>query len=371
MGNKVQKFVEEVRKITHDYISISEVEQQHEIDKLINYMIEILQDKKLSIKELQSIQNSIARSSNINILKDKLNEFYNKNFSVLSDKQRQNFQDKFQIIQAGKRFLFTIKQQEELDILIKAVENANDNELSSAIDKLKDRISNFLSNDDISRKFEIFIKKAAESFDNKWKKKNYIHPIVFKTLIKIIVKNVEEKIIVVSIKHPINDSGLEQKLKTEFEQKLKNLLTQMLNIPDNAKLSVTSSDEYNVFIKCATALYDRVYEEEWRRIYDEQIFSEAATQRRQKQRVYMNEEQKKAFDIKEMNIMIYKCIFIFMNFIKILYGYLMKLLDKFDLLSEESQIFYIKNSSSDWYEYVAEKGSIVVREHNLSPLNTE
>ena len=153
-------------------------------------------------------------------------------------------------------------------------------------------------------------------------------------------------------------------------------INSLLNIPAAKNDEVTNSKEYKHFMKLCFALRDRMKSDLETEQYENNLFSDDARVKRKTAYEYScvnmpydRARLKEEYEKQETIIDVLEFFHKFKKFFNEIWKALLSLVDKFGLLPETTQVRNLKNSGQEWQKFVAERGSEVVKNHGLIPLN--
>lgn len=267
----------------------------------------------------------------------------------------------------------------------------SDAEIMSAIEKANWAVTEIINTEfkygPLQGKINELYRDFKSSVEIKEEKKTFLHPLVMRKVAELTVNNANK---VNSQKNASNqeiDTALQQgidihKALKELEKKLKALdeefkeeINEFLNIPAAKQEEVTSSKEYKHFMNLCLALRDRMKNDLAEQEYEKLFSDEEKERRRMAYEIIIRDfprhaqEEHEKFQAQETIINILEYLHKFKKFFDAIWKSLLELVDKFGLLPETTQVKNLKNSGQEWQKFVAERGSEVVKNHGLTPLN--
>lgn len=275
----------------------------------------------------------------------------------------------------------------------------SDDEIMSAMEKANWAVTEIINTESkygpLQSKVSDLFKEFNDSVAAKVEKKAFLHPTVLRGVAELTVNNADrinsskqasKQQIAVTMQDRSNFRIQNEKinqLKEKLAKELRNLdeefkadINRLLNIPAGKNDEVTKSKEYKHFMKLCFALRDRIQNDLKDTKYSS-MFSEEAREARK--RVHeesvrhmpwmMRQEEESKFNTQETGINILEFFHKFKKFLDKIWKALLTLVDKFGLLPETTQVINLRNSGNEWQKFVAERGSEVVKNHGLEPLN--
>jgi hypothetical protein len=275
----------------------------------------------------------------------------------------------------------------------------SDDEIMSAMEKANWAVTEIINTESkygpLQSKVSDLFKEFKDSVAAKVEKKVFLHPTVLRKVAELTVNNADrinsskqasEQQIAVTMQNGLDfriRNDIINQLKEELAKELRNLdekfkadINRLLNIPAGKNDEVTKSKEYKHFMKLCFALRDRIQNDLEDTKYSS-MFSEEAREARKRAHEesvrympwMMRQEEESKFNTQERVINILEFFHKFKKFLDKIWKALLTLVDKFGLLPETTQVRNLKNSGQEWQKFVAERGSEVVKNHGLEPLN--
>jgi hypothetical protein len=272
----------------------------------------------------------------------------------------------------------------------------SDDEIMSAADKANWAVTEIINIESkygpLQSKVSDLFKEFNESVATKVEKKAFLHPTVLRKVAELTANNANrinsskqasKQQIAVTLRNGF-DSNIINQLKERLAEELRNLdeefkadINRLLNIPAAKNDEVINSKEYKHFMSLCLALRDRIQNDLEDTQYSTSMFSEEARTARKRAHEesvrympdWMREEEESKFKTQERIIDILEFFHKFKKFLDEIWKALLTLVDKFGLLPETTQVINLRNSGSEWQKFVAERGSEVVKIHDLDPLN--
>lgn len=393
MKNKVSPFLEVIDKLINSEQDIPEVKLRAMMSKFVEDLSEAAQ---INI----NINNTTIQSNDLYLLTAKLKNSFTDESDNLSKKNKDKFKKQLNAITNRKISLFTEDQKNEINQDLLNIQNEqSDAKIKKLAESLKEKISTLLSVDDYKRGFEAKITEAWKEFDDVKeveKKETSINIILLEKLIEFTANSandlyteelsnknqkaayekaaqkaanegkVDEELKNREIASSLDGTLIKNKIKIDEEFKAK--INSMLNIPMDKEKTIKDSDEYRKFMKLVVALRDRKVKDLETQKYEEK-FTPEAKEKRKAAFGYNNRSysEKQKFEQKESIISSLAFFHEIGKFFNYLVSALISLLGKIHLVSEETQIYYTKDTNS-WDKFVAQRGTEdLVKGHSLVP----